>query len=317
MRWIFLIILLLSSISFAEVSGNLSPTCVGCLYGSTYSTTTTSTSTTTTTTIPPNQSTAQTTTTTIIPENETTNETSENMTTTTTIEEVETFSQTLNMSFSRKDLENVLKSKNLSDVINKIFGRVDAGKISKNTEDVIKDIHVEKNFYSSTNRTTISIIVKYTGRRVIHGFMLYETIPKDFAENISDMEIVTSLKYEVVRNDPEVLFYISELGNSPKTIAYKTSKKLDRSILNKTKTVIFVYSIEEKKSHGVGLIIVIVLLLVAGVVLFVFRKKIMDYLEVKAYVSKAYKKRTFIDDIIDWFKDKFSKKKKYEFKKGK
>lgn len=138
----------------------------------------------------------------------------------------------------QKALEKVLGKKLSSQAIENLI-RLSAS-ISANVE-------VVKEFKAEANKSILSMKMKYKGRKKVKNFIIYDSIPKSFA-NSSDLINITApgATIEVVEHDPEYLFVYPEVNPEQElTITYETIGEKDASLINETKTEIYAESLEE------------------------------------------------------------------------
>lgn len=149
----------------------------------------------------------------------------------------------------RVNLSSSIKLKNhtkLQHAIAKLF------KIPKLNEQIIENlinvsraiipkIEVVKEFKIDDNKSVLSIKLKYRGQKRIINFIVWNKIPKTFANNVNNITVYASeAKIEIVESDPEyVLLYPEITPNRSITIVYETFGKKDINVLNATEIEIY------------------------------------------------------------------------------
>lgn len=309
---IFFILLILLPLAYSEVSGNFSFHCAGCLFGETYSTTTTTSSTTSTTTTTQSSTTTSST--------STTSSTTTTLETTTSLPSGGSSSIDVKLNLSEDSLRELLNNTELIKTLEGIIGKINMDKLIDTTLEESKNVKIEKTIIVTTNLTSIMLTVDYEGKHLLNNFMVYEIIPKEFAANASLLMISSHFNYSIVEEDPSILFYLKEFGTVKKSIIYKVNKTLDESIINQTKTIILIGSVT-KREIGLGYIVGIIIVIAVGVVLFIFRERIIEYFEIKSYVRRGLRKKTLnFTEIIRKLEEKIKKREKkfvYKFRRKK
>jgi hypothetical protein len=116
------------------------------------------------------------------------------------------------------------------------------------SESITSDIDVQRNFKYSNGTSSMENRYKYTGQNRARNLMVYEKIPKEFAES-SDNITVTSpgATLEIVEADPEYLLLYGEVTEGQElVITYSVEANVDESVIDSFGTEIYAESVEEE-----------------------------------------------------------------------
>ena len=103
---------------------------------------------------------------------------------------------------------------------------------------IVKDANIKRTLVANSGSSTISVAVKYSGNGSISDFLVYDEIPKSFAENIKDIKIrATSSKERTVINEDPILLFKYENVEPGKEfeIIYEVNKKVKIDVLDEFK----------------------------------------------------------------------------------
>jgi len=118
--------------------------------------------------------------------------------------------------------------------------------IIKITESILPDFEGTRELYVADGKTTITTRIKYIGEEVITNLVVYESIPKELAENESDINISSSGFKYVVNPDPEFMFvYPQFAAGEQQLITYKTLGNANMFTLEELHTMVY----GEKLNH--------------------------------------------------------------------
>ncbi|MEM5860851.1 MAG: hypothetical protein QXJ20_00430 [Candidatus Aenigmatarchaeota archaeon] len=266
---IYFIVFLVAFVNsaFCEVIGNLSINMnftnaskhiVTGLYGMTVTTTTTiPEETNTTTTIP------KTTTTTTI----TTTTTTITTTTTTTIllREVEVRNVVLDLNKTNKVIDEIKEYL-------KKFSKFDENKAKKTTEKIIDNISIRYELYIENN-TNLTITISYNGSKKINNLIIYQFIPKGFANTAKEIGIITNERIRILEDDPKILFFSSSVEKGKEiSIILSVNKRVKKDIINEFETIVFAdsFSLEIGILFFVAPIFILIIILI---VYYIYEKR--------------------------------------------
>lgn len=109
------------------------------------------------------------------------------------------------------------------------------------SESIVPDIEVTRKFKIEANRSILSMEMKYKGEKRIINFVVWDKIPKTFAEHVNNITVYApGATIEVVEVDPEYVFLYPTLDpNQTITIVYETSGEKDASLINETEIEVY------------------------------------------------------------------------------
>ncbi len=152
---------------------------------------------------------------------------------------------------------------------------------------ITANIETQRNLEATDASSKVTTRMKYNGKNKAKNFVIYEKIPKSFAESTDNITVNTNGQVEIVEEDPEYAIIFSEL-NPDQTIeiSYTVNQKVDASVIDAMTSEVYAESIEEPpvdaepttteqpkdKKTSPLLILAIVLALVA-VAAYIFIKK--------------------------------------------
>lgn len=134
----------------------------------------------------------------------------------------------------------------LQDALAKVFGITKLSEESienmmKLSKSIISDIEISRKFKAAEGKSTLSMIIKYKGAKKVKNFIIWDKIPKTFA-NSSDLINVSApgAIIEIVDSDPEYVFVYSEVNPDQElVITYETTGEKDANLLNETEIEIY------------------------------------------------------------------------------
>jgi len=115
------------------------------------------------------------------------------------------------------------------------------------SESITSNLEATREFKIEQNKSKLELKVKYKGKKKAKNFIIYDKIPKTFA-NSSDLIIVTAPKatVEIVEKDPEYAFVYPEVSEGEElTITYEVDGEKDASLINETSAEFYAESLEE------------------------------------------------------------------------
>ncbi len=221
-------------------------------------------------------------------------------------------------------LRNNLK---LQAAIEKVLAK---GKMSENarqnmlrlSEVITSEIATERNFEATDESSKITTKMKYNGNKKVKNFIVYEKIPKSFAESTDKITVNTQGKVEIVEKDPEYAIVFSELNPGQSIdISYTVNKKVDASVIDAMATEVYAESIEDTpiptgeppviipEDKGISpvliFIIILVLAAIAGYIITKKQKKREPFRPTPVQQPEEEKPETSSEEI-DEVKDKIT-----------
>ncbi|MEM7816543.1 MAG: hypothetical protein QXZ20_01375 [Candidatus Aenigmatarchaeota archaeon] len=282
---------ILANVAFCEVTGNLSLNIsfsnisthiVTGLYGMTVTTTTTiPEETTTTTTVARITTTTSTTTTTIT----TTTSTTTTTITTTILLEIESKNLIL-------DLNKINTTIDEKKAFVKEFIKFDENKAKKTTEKIIKDINIKYELWIE-NRTNLTVTIFYNGTKKLNNLIIYQYIPKKFANTTKELGIITDEKLRIIEEDPKILFISPSVEKGKEIIIiFSADKRLKKDIIDEFETIVFAdnFSLE---IDILFFVVPVFLLIIILLVYYIYEKR-----EKEAHYKYSFKRRVSIWFII-------------------
>jgi hypothetical protein len=117
----------------------------------------------------------------------------------------------------------------------------------KISQSITQDIDVIREFKAEANKSKLSMRMEYKGDMKITNFIVYDLVPKGFAEHADNITVTApGAKVEIVEPDPEYAFLYPELNpDQVITITYETSGEKDPDLINETRTEVYAESLEE------------------------------------------------------------------------
>jgi len=111
---------------------------------------------------------------------------------------------------------------------------------------IADDVSITRGFEHRDNKTHINAVIKYNGKQIVHGFLLHDVVPKEFAAHASDITITTDAEVEIVEEDPEFLFSFDEMveGGSY-VISYEIDSIVDETVVDSFAASFYVDSVED------------------------------------------------------------------------
>ncbi len=188
---------------------------------------------------------------------------------------------------------------------------------------ITPQISTERNFEATNKSSKITTKMKYNGNRKAKNFIVYEKIPKSFAESADEITVNTNGRVEIVENDPEYAIVFSELNPGQSIdISYTVNKKVDASVIDAMATEVYAESIEELPAGAQPItttqpedkgtspvlifIIILVLVAVAGYIIMKKRQKKQEPFRPGPAQQPEEEKPETSSEEIDEVKDKIT-----------
>lgn len=281
--------LLLVHISFSETYGNISlqdwnqRISTG-LWGSTLPTTTSTTvaNNATTTTAVLTGSSGSATTTTLA--NATTTTFASSVSTTTTLASSSAAEGTYMIEHAEKHItqeqaSSLLGSEILlASAIQSLSGKP-AGSIDlKATEELSTSMSISKTLTTGIP-SKLSITVLYLGEKEVNDFIIFDRIPKSFAQSVDLLTINTNVKKAIVETDPSIAYFAPVMKKYDMIlIEYSVNSNVSQEALGQSETYVFTMGYAPQEFPLLFIILPVVILAAVGAVLFAFRDQIPELL---------------------------------------
>lgn len=148
-----------------------------------------------------------------------------------------------------------------------------------NTEEVSKNIIITKSLsIGSSSKLTITVI--YIGESSVSNFIIFDKVPKIFAQSVDDLVINTNVEKSVVETDPSIAFYAPVMRKFDQiVIEYTVSHGVNPSCVNESETLVFSGATVKDNSSFLWLVVPMFILSAVVIAAMVFRNQIVDVLE--------------------------------------
>ena len=148
--------------------------------------------------------------------------------------------------------KGLINNTKLQTALEKVLGK---GKMSEQarenmlrlSESITSNLEATREFKAEQNKSRLSIKIKYKGNKTVKNFIIYDKIPKTFA-NSSDLitVIASGATVEIVNKDPEYLFNYPEVSpDQDLEIIYEVSGEKDADLINDASVEFYAESLEE------------------------------------------------------------------------
>ncbi|MCX6814029.1 MAG: hypothetical protein NTY20_00025, partial [Candidatus Aenigmarchaeota archaeon] len=115
------------------------------------------------------------------------------------------------------------------------------------SQSITSNITVNRNIRAFNGSTTLTTTFRHSGQSRIKNFIIYEKVPKGFANNSANITI-TALGvsgYQTVETDPEYIFSYSELSPGQTiNITYSIKKEVNTTLIDQFQTEVYAESVE-------------------------------------------------------------------------
>jgi parallel beta-helix repeat protein len=111
------------------------------------------------------------------------------------------------------------------------------------SESITSQFNVTREIKIVNQTSALTTKIKFVGSDKIKDFMFYDTIPKDFASDISNITLTAiGVSYEVVEEDPELVFFYSEFDPEEEiTITYTVNEDTGISVIDDFESEVYAY----------------------------------------------------------------------------
>ncbi|RLI90117.1 MAG: hypothetical protein DRO65_03375, partial [Candidatus Altiarchaeales archaeon] len=153
---------------------------------------------------------------------------------------------------SKEEIKAVILSNHeLKKEIEMILGKeIDeelADLIAKDSVDLLERLEKRRKVVIKEDESTIYLYVNLTLNREYENFLIYDVIPKIFANSSKDIKInAPNAIIHVIKDDPEYLFLYRDVKSKCIEISYRVTKKVNASIVEKLRCPTF-FMLDQKK----------------------------------------------------------------------
>ncbi len=115
------------------------------------------------------------------------------------------------------------------------------------SESISSQIEVTRNFRSANSTSTMETRFSNKGSKAINNFMVFDTVPKEFAEHSGNITVTApGAQIEVVNPDPEYLFtYPAFDPNQEAVITYSVGADVPETVIEDFHAEVYAESVEE------------------------------------------------------------------------
>jgi hypothetical protein len=109
------------------------------------------------------------------------------------------------------------------------------------SENVSPEFSCIRHISAVEGKTNLSMNMKYEGNRELKNVIVYDILPKEFAENAENITVdAPGSAHEVVNPDPEYAFFYPNITPGQEiTITYHLERERDISAINRTNTTVY------------------------------------------------------------------------------
>jgi hypothetical protein len=137
-------------------------------------------------------------------------------------------------------IEKVLARERLSEQARENLLRLSAS--------IITDLSATRMFNVSAGKSRVTTRMRYTGQKRARNFMLFDSVPKSFANNASlvDVTAPAGTKTEIAEQDPSWVIYFPTLNPGQEfTVSYEVSGIKSSTVIDGMTTEIYAESLED------------------------------------------------------------------------
>ena len=115
------------------------------------------------------------------------------------------------------------------------------------SESITNQVQMTRNFRNVNRVSTMETKIVHTGTQKASNFMLFDEIPKEFAQHADNITITAAgARVEIVDSDPEYLFIYDTLDPGQEiVITYLVESNVDESVIDSFSSEVYAQSLEE------------------------------------------------------------------------
>lgn len=224
--------------------------------------------------------------------------------------------------FTKENLERAMNSAQITSLIQnnsalKVAIETNIGSLGssvdpKASEELSKNIWITKILETGGNFSRLSLKVIYNGENPMQNIIIFDKIPKTFAENADSITIETNVQKYVVEADPSFIFVAPLIQKGDLVlIEYSVDKHVGNTILDEGETYLFSGGYKQN-SYFMWIAIIAFILSLIFIVVLIFRNQIIDLLLRGKDSKKKYEKKIgfkeALKNAIENLKKKFREK---------
>ncbi len=109
------------------------------------------------------------------------------------------------------------------------------------------NLSANREFSFSENKSKLRLRLKYNGKEKVINFMVYDKVPKTFANSSNEITVIApKAKISVIEQDPEYLFTYSELNSGDEiTIEYEVDGERNSSVIEEAYLEVYAEKLEK------------------------------------------------------------------------
>jgi hypothetical protein len=102
------------------------------------------------------------------------------------------------------------------------------------SESISSQVRMQRSFRFANQVSSMETRLAYSGSQKASKFMLYDSVPKEFAQHAGNITVTAAgANMEVVESDPEYLFIYEELGPGQEiVITYSVDTEVEESVID-------------------------------------------------------------------------------------
>ena len=118
------------------------------------------------------------------------------------------------------------------------------------SESISSQVQMTRNFHYSSGTSSMETRMNYQGNKKANKFMLYDTVPKEFAQHANNITITSpGASVEIVDADPEYLFTYDQLDPGQEiVITYSVDTEVDESVIDSFSGEVYAQELVESLS---------------------------------------------------------------------
>jgi hypothetical protein len=115
------------------------------------------------------------------------------------------------------------------------------------SETISSQAQMQRNFRYSNGTSSMETRMTYSGSQRANKFMLYDTVPKDFAEHANNISLTSpGATVTIIESDPEYLFTYDQLDPGDEiTITYSVDTEVDEDVIDSFSAEIYAQELTE------------------------------------------------------------------------
>ncbi len=142
----------------------------------------------------------------------------------------------------------------LSDILGEITEEMQKS-IEQISNQIKQDLGLSKNFRAANGKSTMTVTVTYNGEKTVQNLIIYDKLPKSFAENTADIMVsAPGAIVKIVKEDPEYAFIYPEMDPGQEiVITYDINEEKNSTVMDGVYTEIYAESYKQERLCNPGL----------------------------------------------------------------